>query len=49
MPDTITFVTKRDGVDASELAMILGGGGSATVATAKVDCGMLGDIVHMII
>jgi len=49
MPDTITFVTKRDGVDASELAKILGGQGNAVAATAKVDCGMLGSIVHMII
>jgi len=49
MPDTITFVTRRDGVDVSKLAKVLGGGGSAAVAAAKVDCGMLGDIVHMII
>jgi len=49
MPDTITFVTRRDNVDVSELARVLGGGGSAAVATAKVDCGMLGGIVHMII
>ena len=49
MPDTITFVTRRDDVNASELARFLGGDGTATVATARIDASMLGDIAHMII
>ena len=49
MPDTVTFVTRRDDVDVSELAKMLGGEGNAATATTKVDPTTLGDIVHMII